>query len=576
MPTPLTTPEAFLELLDRSGLAARDQVVPVLDAADGQGLATPLELARTLVQGGVITRYQAERLLEGRSRGFFIDQFRILELLGAGGMSFMYLALDQTTGVRVALKVVSEKHRADPGMLTRLKLEARAGQKLSHPNIIRTFGIRKYEDVFGEIPYLVMEFVEGINLEELLQMRGRVPWRQACDFGRQAADGLRASHRAGIIHRDVKPGNLLVDRQGEIRLLDFGLALLESREDADEFSLAMIFGHDCLGTADFIAPEQTRDSFSVDARADVYSLGCTLYTLLAGQLPFPDPTSRQKIEAHRSRVATPLRELVPELPAEAAGLIARMMAKSPADRPASMGDVSLLLSRLGERAPVAFDFPRVLAYRASQARARLASLGRSSVLRGSGAGSSGRALSHVNTSSTRKLPHVQTETAVDDQRAEPRPPVPVALSGDEARVVPEAGHMADGLVLIPQNGGPNIPLRGERVLIGRHPDCDVVLSNSAISGHHCELRQTARGWVMADLGSKNGVQVNNRLLLGAGDGAVLQPGDLVLIGRALKYRLSGGKETASTTVSRRWWLLAAAVLALLALGGGGFWFLRTR
>ena len=130
-------------------------------------------------------------------------------------MACLYLAEDTQSGERVALKVLSDKHKADAGMLTRLKIEAKAGKKLDHSGIIRTFGINRTDDVFGEVFYLVMEYVEGINLEELINLKGPIPWQQASDFIRQAAAGLQHAHSAGLIHRDVKPGNLLVDAQGD-------------------------------------------------------------------------------------------------------------------------------------------------------------------------------------------------------------------------------------------------------------------------------------------------------------------------------------------------------------------------
>ncbi|MCY2968840.1 MAG: serine/threonine-protein kinase [Planctomycetota bacterium] len=256
MSVPQITAAKFLESLERSGLVSDVELQSCVTQFDGATDEDAHGIARELVNRGVLTRYQAERLLAGESRGFFINRYRLLELLGAGGMSYLYLATDPDNARRVALKVVTRKYVNDEGMIARLKLEARAGQTIDHPNVVRSYEISAFEDVFGPNHYLAMEFVEGVNLEEFVQLNRTIPWTQVCDMGMQAAEGLRAAHRANVVHRDVKPANLLVDREGRLKLLDFGLALLTSRDETDEFSLAMIFGHDCLGTADFIAPEQ--------------------------------------------------------------------------------------------------------------------------------------------------------------------------------------------------------------------------------------------------------------------------------------------------------------------------------
>src|SRR5262249_32894933 len=210
MEAPLVA-DSFLAMLKKSGLLPADEV----DAAVARfhlGVdPVAKDLARAFVRDGLLTRFQAERVLEGRYRGFFIDHFKVLEILGAGGMACLYLAEDIETGRQVALKVLADIYKADASMLTRLKIEARAGDQLNHSGIIRTSGVHQTDDVFGEVWYLVMEYVEGINLEELINLKGPIPVAQACDFVRQAAAGLQHAHAAGMVHRDVKPGNLLVD-----------------------------------------------------------------------------------------------------------------------------------------------------------------------------------------------------------------------------------------------------------------------------------------------------------------------------------------------------------------------------
>lgn len=540
METPLVA-DAFLELLERSGLLPAEKISAATDRLKLREQTEPREVARLLVRDALITRFQAERLLEGRYRGFFIEQYKVLEILGAGGMACLYLAEDTLNGERVALKVISDKHKTDAGMLARLKLEALAGKKLKHSSIIHTFGIHQTDDVFGEVYYLVMEYMQGINLEELINLRGPVPWQQAADFIRQAAAGLLHAHQHGMVHRDVKPGNLLVDAAGALKILDFGLALLDTAED-DEFSLAMIFGHNCLGTADYIAPEQTIDSLAVDARADVYSLGCTLYVVLSGKLPFPMSSSVQKLEGHRKHQAPPLRSIAPEVPVELAAVVEKMMAKNPADRYETMAEVAAALVPFSKRMPVEFDFPRVLAWRAKEARRRFAvqrrKPGASSVA------SSSWALRGLPSSSTKRLPQATADTAVES-----RPPVP---QSSVSLVAPFAGAKEEsslsrndlsqqggpqGPQLVPLDNGDRVPLVGDSVVIGRAVDCDVTLPYTMISSRHCELRFDGTLWRVIDLGSKNGVQVNGKTVTEQ----LLLPGDRLSIARQYHFRVEYGR-----------------------------------
>lgn len=313
------TSGAFIELLEKSRLLSPTQVAEVVAQYRLAELPSDRDRAQTLLTAGVLTTFQAERLLAGRYRGFFFDDYKLLEVLGVGGMGWLYAGEEMSTGRKVALKVLADRFKEDRGMVARFELEAKAGMGLTHPNIVRTLKVSQA----GDVHYMVMEFVEGIGLHEFVGLHGRVKWQQACDFIRQAALGLHHTHRAGIIHRDVKPPNLLVEHEGNVKIVDFGLALLGKETREDEFSLAMIFGHDCLGTADYMAPEQSRDSFSVDPRADVYGLGCTFYAILSGKVPYPakstpkcwKPTARSP----SLRFAMRSRKSLPRYPPSSAG-----------------------------------------------------------------------------------------------------------------------------------------------------------------------------------------------------------------------------------------------------------------
>lgn len=584
MEAPLVA-ESFLALLKKSGLLPVEEVALAVESFALGDAPNTKDVARAFVRAGLLTRFQAERLLEGRYRGFFIDRYKVLEILGAGGMACLYLAEDMQSGEYVALKVLSDKHKDDAGMLARLKIEACAGNRLRHSGIIRTFGVHRTDDVFGEVWYLVMEYVEGVNLEELINLSGPIPAAQACDFIRQAAAGLQHAHSVGLVHRDVKPANVLVDHQGTIKILDFGLALLDGDEaTADEFSLTMIFGHNCLGTADYIAPEQSLDSFAVDTRADVYSLGCTLYVALSGKLPYPESSSCEKLEGHRLRRAPPLRNICKGVPVEVAEVVEKMMAKRPEDRYQTMADVVKALTPFIKRQPVEFDFPKVLAWRAKEARRRFAGLrppGGSSTagpLRPAGAPSS-LSKHSLRSASTKRLPQSSAETAVGP--LDPGKPSTISLvapfvgAREEASLSrPEllVGTVSRGPMLVPLEkghveNGPAIPLLGNAIVIGRDPACDVPIASTAVSGKHCELRSNGAIWWVVDLGSKNGTQVNGAAVTEQ----ILYPGDRLSLAGNFHFRIEYPVSLAPTERRLVRWTLVGLVAASLAIAVFVFW-----
>ncbi|MDC0274126.1 serine/threonine protein kinase, partial [Planctomycetaceae bacterium] len=335
----VTHRDQFLTLLAKSNLLSAPALRSAVEEYKLTAIENPTEIARCLIKQGLLTRYQAEQLLGGRARGLLIDHYRVLELLGFGGMGRLYLAEEIESQKLVALKVLNEKYRHETGILLRLKLEADAGRQLQHPHIVRTI---EFHDT-GAICYLAMEFISGINLLELLALKGPLPWPQVCDYMRQAAIALQHAHDLGIIHRDVKAENLLVTKQGDVKLLDFGLALLPDQADS-EFSLSMIFGHDCIGTPDYIPPEQSVDAQTVTPLADQYSLGCTMFYLLAGRLPFVKPTGVEKIRAHRQEKAPSVKSVVPDIPDRIAAIVEKLLMKNPDNRFQSMNELVRVLT----------------------------------------------------------------------------------------------------------------------------------------------------------------------------------------------------------------------------------------
>ncbi len=366
---------SFLDNLERSRLLTEDQVADALEQLDLSDEDPAVDVARAFVANRLLTRLQASRLLEGRHRGFFIDHFRIDDILGSGGMGWVYIATDLESGEKVALKMLCEQTSNDPGLLTRFKLEARAGLQLQHEAIVQTKLIDSTPGLYGDIHYTVMEYMEGVGVDELVAMAGAVAWPQACHIARYAAAGLHHAHLKGLVHRDVKPANILVDRNCNAKVLDFGLSLASNSAQDDEFSLAMIFGHDCLGTADYIAPEQAVDSLNTDRRADIYSLGATLYFMLTGQVMFAQYKTRvEKIAAQQKLQPRPIRELNPSVPENVEAIVMKMLEKDPERRYETAKHVAAVLEPLARPTQIQFNFRQILDRRYAIAQQRKALL----------------------------------------------------------------------------------------------------------------------------------------------------------------------------------------------------------
>jgi serine/threonine protein kinase/WD40 repeat protein len=356
MPAPVTRDD-FLELGYQSGVLDRKVIDDFLAKrpADRPLPTAPKDLAILLIREGLLTTFQAEHLLAGKWRGFIISgKYRLLQRVGSGGMGSVYLCEHILMRRRVALKVLPVAQAEDPAALDRFYREARAVAALDDPNIVRAHDI----DHEGKLHFLVLEYVDGVSLQDLVKRRGPLDVARACHYIRQAAYGLQHAHEAGLVHRDIKPGNLLVDRGGVIKLLDMGLARF-FHDDRDELT-KHYDANSVLGTADYLAPEQAVDSHGVDIRADIYSLGITFYFLLTGQTPFQDGTVAQKLIWHQVRQPKPIQSLRPEVPEEVAALIAKMISKDPAQRPQTPLAVAEALSpwtRAAIDPPHADDLP---------------------------------------------------------------------------------------------------------------------------------------------------------------------------------------------------------------------------
>jgi len=280
MPEPPRTGDAVVELVRKSELVSDDVLANFLTRS-GPLPPTAPDTATRMVQSGLLTPFQAKLILQGKYRGFRIGPYKILDRLGAGGMGQVFLAEHTAMRRKVALKVLPHKMAADRVGVERFYREARAAAALDHPNIVRAHDVGNERGTH----YLVMEYVEGRNLEDHLRAhRGRLPWGEAVGYVVQAAAGLQHAHEKGLVHRDVKPSNVMVTPEGRAKILDLGLALLLGETLPEDPSIVGGQGY-ILGTMDYIAPEQTMDATDVGPWSDVYSLGCSLYYTLTGVPP---------------------------------------------------------------------------------------------------------------------------------------------------------------------------------------------------------------------------------------------------------------------------------------------------
>ena len=288
--------------------------------------------------------------------------YEIKRELGRGGMGVVYLAHNRLMGRDEVLKVMGRQIMDRPGVLDRFLREIRAVARLRHPNIVTAFHATR----LGESLVFAMEYVDGLDLARLVKSRGPLPVAHACNFVHQAALGLQHAHEEGLVHRDIKPSNLMLARKGDkatVKVLDFGLARVTSEQKVDG---GLTSQGQALGTPDYIAPEQIVDAPNADIRADIYSLGATLYYLLAGHPPFQADSLYDMFQAHMSRDADPLNLVRPEVPSELAAVVAKMMAKDPARRFQTPVEVAQALTPFFKKGNVAFKAPRVEMSQAGQ------------------------------------------------------------------------------------------------------------------------------------------------------------------------------------------------------------------
>jgi serine/threonine protein kinase len=284
----------------------------------------PRDLAERLVRDRVLTEYQARRFLSNKPHGLMIDRYVILDRIGSGSMGRVYKAQHQLMGRTVALKIIAPEIVTNSRVVSRFQREMKLVGRLDHPNVVRAFDAGQV----GQMLYIVMEYVAGLSLGQRYRKGGPLPPTEMIEYAAQAALGLDHAHAQGIVHRDVKPSNLLISDDKQIKVLDLGLGVLMEADEHTSFATADGIA---VGTIDYMSPEQACGK-DVDGRSDIYSLGCSMYHLLTGRLPFPGTAPIERLGKRISGKPIPIVDVKPDLPPGLVKVMDKLLANKPHER----------------------------------------------------------------------------------------------------------------------------------------------------------------------------------------------------------------------------------------------------
>jgi serine/threonine protein kinase len=330
------------------GQLANLELLPLslIEELQGQQSKSVGSVAQDLVRDRRLTRFQAELLLRGEGDRLRVGKYLLEEPIGEGGMGKVYRGRNPRLKQKVAIKELSAHLVRDQQAVRRFLREIRLSAQASHPNLVRALDA---EEQGGRL-YLVMEYVPGQDLARFVKKNGQLSVPLAVDYLCQSAEGLQAAHELGIVHRDIKPGNLMRTTSGQIKILDLGMAScraeIEAPKETDKTTTQLTGTAMFMGTLDYMAPEQAEDVRSAGIPSDLYSLGCTLYFLLTGRAPYSDRSTIQKAIAHASAPIPPLEDDRPDIPDALVMVYQRLMAKQPRDRYRSCAELLQELRRI--------------------------------------------------------------------------------------------------------------------------------------------------------------------------------------------------------------------------------------
>jgi serine/threonine-protein kinase len=331
--TDLGACEWFVWDLRRSNLIDRGQ----LDQVIGEFLnknpgAEPPALAQYLVAQSVLTEFQAERLLQGKTQGFVLGPFTLMDALGSGSMGTVYKAQSKTDGNWYAVKVLPRRSMWNVRIARR---KVRAFEQCKHPSVVPFVDV----GTSGGMHYLAWPLVEGTTLDKTIERDGRLGSEQACCHALQTAEGLEQCHKQGLFHGLLKPSNLMITADGQVRILDFGIGCLLAETEGESLVDTMSTANSVNSGLDCASPESIMDPTNLTPLGDQYSLGCVLYYCLTGRYPFPDGTAVEKMMCHQHKQPTPIHELNADVPDALVEVVERLMKKAPTERYVNCGEV---------------------------------------------------------------------------------------------------------------------------------------------------------------------------------------------------------------------------------------------